>query len=153
MRSSILLLALGNDIMGDDAAGLMAADSLKEEFGEKVDFINSIETGLALLEIMSGYERVLLLDSIVTGEHQPGTILEFSSSEFEKVLGSSPHFMGLPEVIDLANHLSIDFPKNIRILALEIEQPFEFSANLSDDIRLALPVYVHKAACLLHQWL
>jgi hydrogenase maturation protease len=109
--------------------------------------------GLALLEIMTGYQRVLILDSIVTGEHQPGTILEFPASDFETVLGSSPHFMGLPEVIDLANHLSIDFPQDIRILAMEIEKPFEFSANLSSDIKLVLPEYVHKAGCLLHQWL
>ena len=153
MRSSILVLALGNDIMGDDAAGLVAAKSLKEEFGERIDFVNSIETGLALLDLMSGYERVLLLDSIVTGEHQPGAILEFSASEFETVLGCSPHFMGLPDVIDLADRLSIDFPQNIRILALEIEQVFEFSANLSHDIKLSLPEYIHKASFLLHQWL
>jgi hydrogenase maturation protease len=152
MRSSILLLALGNDIMGDDAVGLVAANSLEEEFGKKIDFINSIQTGLSLLETMSGYEQVLLLDSIVTGRHRPGTILEFSACDFETVLGSSPHFMGLPEIIELADRLSIDFPQDIRILALEIEQPFEFSANLSRDIRLALPEYVHKAGCLLHQW-
>ena len=153
MRSSILLLALGNDIMGDDGVGFVAAKSLKENFGERIDFINSIETGLALLDIMSGYERVLLLDSIVTGEHQPGTIMEFSACEFETVLECSPHFMGLPEVIELADRLSIDFPQNIRILALEIEPPFEFSENLSHDIKRALPEYVYKAGCLLHQWL
>jgi len=153
MPSSILLLALGNDIMCDDAAALIAARILKGRFGQQVDFVNTIETGLALLDIMSGYDRALLLDTIVTGDHQPGTILDVTKDDFENGLGPSPHFMSLPDVIELADRLSIVLPKEIRILALEIEQPEEFGETLSPPIEQAIPNYVQKAAGLLRQWL
>jgi len=153
MPYSTLLLALGNDIMRDDAAALVAADILKERFSGRVDFVSTIKVGLTLMDIMSGYDRVLLLDTIITGEHEPGTIMEFSEADFKTILELSPHFMSLPDVIELAKRLSIDFPKEIRILALEIEQPLEFGETLSPAIAQAIPEYVQKAEHLLGRWL
>ena len=53
MSASTLLLALGNDIMGDDAAALVAAKCLKDRGIKGVDVSVTIEAGLALLEILS----------------------------------------------------------------------------------------------------
>ncbi len=153
VTSSILTLALGNDILGDDSAAFVALRTLKSKFEQKIDFIDTNETGLALLDVMTSYDRVLLLDTVVTGEHKPGTILDFSKADFNKVLGSSPHFMGLPEVIELAKALSINFPKIIHILAIEIKQPLEFSEVLSPAVEHAMPEYIRKATLLLKQWL
>lgn len=153
MPHSILLLALGNDIMRDDAAALIATGILKEQFSGRVDFVSTIKVGLTLMDIMSGYDRVLLLDTIVTGKHQPGTIMEFSEADFKTIPKLSPHFMSLPDVIELARRLSIDFPKEICILALEIEQPLEFGETLSPTIAQAIPKYVQKAEHLLGRWL
>ena len=152
MSASILLLALGNDIMGDDAAALVAAQRLKARGISDVDVSDTIEAGLALLEILSGYQQVLLLDTIVTGHHAPGTVLELSQEDFTEVLGSSTHYAGLPEVIELARQLAITFPKDIRVLALEIETPTDFSDTLSPLIQAAIPGYVQKAVDILHGW-
>ncbi len=152
MAPSTLLLALGNDIMGDDAAALVAAQQLKALGLNDVDVSDTIEAGLALLELMSGYDRVLLLDTIVTGKHPPGTILELSQRDFTKVLGSSPHYAGLPEVMELASQLAIKFPKNIRVLALEIETPLAFSDTLSPVIQAAMPIYMQKVMNTLDEW-
>ncbi|NQV34928.1 MAG: hydrogenase maturation protease [Phycisphaeraceae bacterium] len=152
MVASTLLLALGNDIMGDDGAALTAAQHLKARDLEDVDVSDTLEAGLALLEILSGYRRVLLLDTIVTGNHPPGTVLALSQRDFTKVLGSSPHYAGLPEVIELARQLAVAFPLDIRVLALEIEQPTDFSDTLSPLIQAAIPGYVQKAVDILHGW-
>ena len=149
---STLLLAMGNDIMGDDGVALVAARILQEELVDGVDFEDTAEPGLALLDIMSPYDRVLLLDSVVTGRHPPGTILEFSRTDFDKVVGPSPHYAGLPEVLALAKHLDIAFPEEIRVLALEIENPWDFQEKLSPVIEQALPGYVAEARRILHQW-
>ena len=150
--SSTLVLALGNDIMGDDAAAIFASGMLKEQFAEDVDFNDTIETGLALMDIMAGFERVLLLDTIITGRHEPGTVLEFSQDDFRKVVGPSPHYMGLPEVIQLADRMSISFPPVICIIALEIERPVDFAETLSPCIQEAVPRFVDKAAEILRHW-
>ncbi len=150
--NSILLLALGNDIMGDDAVGLRAARLLEKEFTHEVDFCETTEAGLSLLDIMSGYDRVLLLDSIVTGKHSAGTVLEFYRADFDKVTGPSPHYAGLPEVLALAERLDIAFPRNIRVLALEIATPNDFGQTLSPAIDHALPDFVERAGRILRQW-
>ena len=152
MASSTLLLALGNDIMGDDAAALVAAKCVKDQGVKDVDVSDTIEAGLALLEILSPYKQVLLLDTIVTGNHPPGTVLELFKKDFTKVLGSSPHYAGLPEVIELSQQLAIPFPGDIRVLALEIEMPTDFSETLSPLIQAAIPGYVKKAIAILEGW-
>jgi hydrogenase maturation protease len=150
--SSILVLALGNDILGDDAAGLEAVKMLRGRFEGAVDFCDTIESGLVLMDIMAGYDRVLLLDTIVTGRYEPGTIIEFSKEDFSNVLGPSPHCMGLPEVIQLADRLRLDFPSQIHALALEILMPTEFSTELTPPIEKAIGHYVKKAAQILNRW-
>ena len=75
-----------------------------------------------------------------------------SQKDFTKVLGSSPHYAGLPEVIELARQLAIEFPKDIRVLALEIETPTDFSETLSPLIQAAIPGYVQKAIAILEDW-
>ncbi len=149
---SILLLALGNDIMSDDAVGLRAGRLLENEFADEVDFCETTEAGLSLLDIMSGYDRVLLLDSIVTGKHSAGTVLEFKRADFDKVTGPSPHYAGLPEVLGLAERLDIAFPRKIRVLALEIESPNDFGQTLSPAIDRALPNFVERSSRILRQW-
>ena len=149
---SILVLALGNDIIGDDKVGLTVGQILRKQFAKEADIIESAEAGLAMLDIMSGYKRVLLLDSIVTGRHPPGTILEFSRKDFDKVTGPSPHYAGLPEVLALAERLGVAFPEEIRVLAMEIETPYDFKETLSAVIEQAVPAYVEKAGSILRQW-
>ena len=151
-HNSTLLLALGNDIMGDDAVGLRAGQLLEKEFSDKVDFCETTEAGLSLLDIMSGYDRVLILDSIVTGKHPAGTVLEFARADFDKVTGFSPHYAGLPEVLGLAERLDSAFPQKIRVLALEIVSPNDFGRTLSPAIDQALPDFVEKAGRILRQW-
>ena len=69
-----------------------------------------------------------------------GTVLEFSREDFDRVLGPSPHYAGLPEVLSLAKHLEITFPEEIRVLALEIADCCDFRETLSPPIEQALPI-------------
>ena len=152
-QQPVLVLALGNDILGDDAIALTACRILAERFPTGVDFEETTEAGLAILDILSGYEYLLLLDSITTEKCPPGTVLEFTRVDFDKVLGPSPHYAGLPEILELARRLEIPFPVDIRVLALEIENPYDFSENLTPTAEQALPGYVEKACHILHQWI
>ncbi len=148
----ILLLALGNDILGDDGAGLAAARILKKEFQGDVEIVESSEAGLALLELLEGYERALLLDAVMTGGCPPGTVLEFLPEDFQKILAPSPHYAGLPEALQMAQRLDMALPKEIRILALEVENPFEFREGLSPSVEEALPRFVERARQVLEDW-
>jgi hydrogenase maturation protease len=152
MSKRCLLLALGNDILKDDGAGMLAAGLLRPEFQEAVDVVEAPGTGLALLELLAGYDRVLLLDAIFTGSAPPGTVLEFCREDFQKAGAPSALYVGLPEVLRQAESLGLEFPRELRILALEVESPFESHGGVSPVTRGALPGYVERARQVLKGW-
>mgnify|MGYP001203986004 FL=1 len=151
-KNKILVLALGNDIMGDDGAALEAADLLEKEFADEIDIFKISSAGFMLLDLLEGYEKVIIIDTILaTGE--PGKMREISMEELSGRLSPSPHYAGLPEVIQLANRLEIKFPEEIRIFVIEISEPFEIRQGLSFQIRYNVHLYAEGISQQLKQWL
>lgn len=151
-RYTILVLALGNEIMGDDAVGIAAARPLLEKFGEDISIIAAPVAGFALLDFLEGYTHVLILDSAVTGKHPVGTVTEFSKEEFQDIHATSPHFIGVPEALTIAERMNITFPRIVRILAMEIEGSQELREGLSPVIQHSLPQFIEKAAGIIKGW-
>jgi hydrogenase maturation protease len=149
----ILVLALGNDIMGDDAVALEVAEALKAIYHDKIIVEEVFGGGLELLDEMEGKDKVLIIDSISTGNYKPGTILVFTENEFQKIAVSSPHYIGLPEVIDISKLLDIDFPKEYMFLAVETEPQLCVKQGISPDIKAAIPEMIEKAGLILDIWL
>lgn len=140
----VLLLALGNDILGDDGIGLCAARALKDELEGLVDVVETGEAGLALMELMEGYDRAVIVDAIMTGQHPAGTVLELDPAALRKVVAPSPHYAGLPEVITLAERLGVVFPSELRILAMEVANPYEVCERFSPEVESGLPELVAR---------
>ncbi len=150
---SILVLGLGNDILGDDGVGLLAARELKKQIENlPIDVLETALAGFELLDMLQGYEKVLILDAVVTKKHQPGTVLELSAEQFKHATAVSPHYGGLPEVLKLAEKLQIEFPTDIRILAVEIEPPYQLREGLSSVIQSSISDLIQRAKEILHNW-
>ena len=121
---------------------------------DKIDFLETGEAGLALIEMMSGYKRVLLLDAIATGKHPAGTVIEFKREDFSKVVAPSPHYAGIPEVFEMAERFKIPFPEEVKILAMEVENPFDFNEEkLTSVVEKAFPNYFMAAKKIILNWL
>lgn len=142
---------MGNDILGDDAVGLEAAAGLRAEFSDRADFVETPAGGLNLLDHLEGYEKALILDSVMTGAYVPGTVLSFEPHQFGDSKAPSPHFAGLPEVMQMAAHLHIPIARDVRILAMEILEPYVVREGLSDPVQKALPAFVAEARKVLRQ--
>jgi hydrogenase maturation protease len=153
-RCPILVLGLGNDILGDDAVGILAARALRDggDLAPSVEVLETAEAGIALMELMEGRRRVLILDSIFTRQCDPGTILDLGPADFDSVASPSPHYAGLPEVLALAERLDIPFPSDIRIVAMEVEDPFEVREGLTPRVAAALPAFTARAVQVLQTW-
>jgi hydrogenase maturation protease len=151
-RDRIVVLALGNDILGDDGLGPLVARLLREQVSSEVDVVITAEAGLAILERLEGYDYALIVDSITTGGCPPGTVLAFNMEDFGRAVAPSPHFSGLPEVAEMAARLGILFPREIRALAMEIEPPMEVREGLSAEIEAAVPVLLAEAMRVLDDW-
>jgi len=149
---AILVLGLGNDILGDDAVGLLAARRLRRHLPAALPIREAAGGGLTLLDLLEGYDYALLLDSIVTGKHPPGTILEFTADDFQKVVAPSPHYTGIPELLQMAERLEIPFPKTIHILAVEVADPYQLREGLSESATRALPALVERAQQIIDSW-
>ncbi len=152
-NNRVIVLGLGNDILGDDAVGLIVARRLRALLPAAVSVIECGGGGLDLLDVLEGHDRALLLDSILTGGHPPGTILEFSAAELQRNEAPSPHYAGLPTVIQLADSLGIHFPRDFRILALEISNPYEVGERLTPQVEAAVPLIVERAQAIIRDWM
>jgi hydrogenase maturation protease len=151
-KPRILILALGNDILGDDGIGLAAGRLLGPEMDDIATYLEAPGAGYGLLELFEGYEYALLIDAIVTGTVAPGTILELTQDDFRHQVGPSPHYVGLPEVLMMADTLHLPLPKEIRILAVEIADPYSFAETLSAVGEAALPKLVARAKEVISKW-
>ncbi|MFA6092624.1 MAG: hydrogenase maturation protease [Elusimicrobiota bacterium] len=153
MKKTTILLALGNDIMGDDGVGLVAAEQLERLAGPDVEVLCTAESGFRVMEFLEGYDNALLIDSVTTGANEPGTILELSKDAFlEQAKAPSPHYAGVPEVFDMAERLDLHFPKNFRVLAVEIEPQKDFKTGLSPKIQAAVPELVRRSQEILRSF-
>lgn len=151
--AKILVLGLGNELLSDDAVGILAARALKEKLGERADVVESALSGMALLEFLVGYEKAIVIDAVKTGKGPPGTIYELSPSDLSAVLAPSPHYAGLPELIATAQALQLDFPKEIEIFAIEVEDPYTIGEKLSPAVAHALPKLIQRVEEQVACWL
>ena len=116
----ILVLGLGNELLSDDGVGLLAARRLRTMLDGQADVLESNLTGVALLEVLVGYDRAILIDAVQTGRFSPGTIVEIDPGQLRAVSNPSPHYTGIPEMIAIAKELNLQFSTEIRIMAVEI---------------------------------
>jgi hydrogenase maturation protease len=112
-----LVIGLGNEMRGDDAAGLMVADLVSER---GVDAVRCAAEPIDLLELIPGRERVLVVDAVAGG--QPGRIWRLDADEGELPAlfaeRSSTHLIGLAEVIELARPLG-RLPERLEVIGIE----------------------------------
>ncbi len=149
-RGKLLILCLGNDLLGDDGIGLKAAQLLRGTVGEGATVQSSGQSGLYLIELLEGFDQAIVIDSI-PGD-QPGAIRELSSGELRPVQVPSAHFVGLPEAISTARTAGLRVPGRLRIFAVEIPPEQTIGASLRPEVRRALPELVRRVRDAVREW-
>ena len=77
---STRVIGLGNSILSDDGVGIYAAREVGRRLAEAgsettVDIVESEVAGFALMELMTGWKQVILIDSIQFEGVAPGTVV------------------------------------------------------------------------------
>ena len=149
----ILVLGLGNDILTDDAIGLNVVRRLREslEDDDRIEVRETMEMGLALLDFIVGYRAVVIVDSIQTGKAPAGTILELDAAGLKQITGRTPHFLGVGETLALGRHLGLPMPEHVRIIAVEVEDPYTLGTKLTPGLRHALPAVIERVSRTLRE--
>jgi hydrogenase maturation protease len=131
-----LVLGVGSSILSDDAVGLVVARRLEERLGPRgdVDFGLNEEAGFTLLEESLGYDRLVVIDSILTGR-EPGTLMRFDLSDLGRTIHcNSPHGMNIATVMELGRTQGMDVPEEVVIYAIEVVDTLTFGERLTPEV-------------------
>ena len=137
----VLVIGLGNELRGDDGAGIEVARRLRGLAAEAgIDVRAQQGEPAGLINAWSGRKAVLIVDTMRSGA-EPGTICRFDASceplPAQLRGSSSTHALSLAEAIELARALE-QLPPRAVVFAIE-GQRFETGAALSDEVRAVIP--------------
>jgi len=137
----VLVIGLGNELRGDDGAGIEVARRLRGLAAEAgIDVRAQQGEPAGLINAWSGRKAVLIVDTMRSGA-EPGTICRFDASceplPAQLRGSSSTHALSLAEAIELARALG-RLPPRVVVFAIE-GQRFETGAALSDEVRAVIP--------------
>ena len=140
----LLVLGLGNDLLADDGIGPLAIEMLEPRLAGRADAVASALHGLALLDVLAGYDAAVIVDAVCTGRRPVGEVHEIDPATLPPVQAPSPHFAGLPELLELARRLELRFPERLRIVAVEVADPYTIGGAMTPAVRAALPELVAR---------
>jgi hydrogenase maturation protease len=136
------LLALGNDILGDDAFGLIVARRVAELLPERIEVVSSSAAGFHLLDHVTGAARLLVVDVVQTNRAPAGTLFVVREEDVEVVSGGSPHYTGLFEMLAVARQLDLEAPREVLILAVEAADCLTVGGPMHPAVEAAIPEVV-----------
>lgn len=152
LMEKILIMGVGNILLGDEGFGVHALQYLESNYiwPENVKLLDGGTLGLMLMAELMECDRVIILD-IALGGHEPGTFYRLDNEDMQKTfsLGKTAHSSGIEDILiscDLAGHR----PKAV-IFAME---PFNYnkaSAELTSGASLRLPDFCSRVAQQLNE--
>lgn len=138
MNKKVLILGVGNYLMGDEGMGVHLARQLSNELDEElIDVVDGGTGGFALMELFETYPTVILADATLD-QRPAGTIRLIQpkfSADFPKAM--STHEIGLKDVVE--SLILLDKLPQIYLFVMSIEKVQPLSIELSEEIRNALP--------------
>ena len=130
-----LVIGLGNPILGDDGVGWHIASQLQvlpelQEINKEIEYKHLSLGGLHLMEQMLGFDDVIIIDSILTGNHPVGTVFSVDLDALPNLsMGhtTSTHDTSLQNALAVAETMGMEIPKSVWIIAIEAINLYEFS--------------------------
>lgn len=141
-----LVLGLGNTLLKDDGVAVKIVDALKPVLvSHNLDVKTSSLSGLALLDEIIGYDRLIVVDAIQSHTHAVGEVFSVELTAFQNsACGTSPHYIGLPSLIHYCQRYGLGMPREIQILGIEVDDPFTIDEKLCDKLEQEFDVLVEK---------
>lgn len=136
---NVLILGIGNILMGDEGIGVHVVNSLEKTavLPEGVELLDGGTGSFLLLEAMQNADRVILVDATVDGE-ELGTIRRLRprySKDYPRTL--TAHDIGLKDLLD-AFYLLGDGP-DVTLYAISILPLQNMEAELSPALHPVVP--------------
>jgi len=136
-QSEILVLGIGNILLGDEGIGVHAVRILEEKsYPGNISFMDGGTAGFHLLSIFQQYKRIILIDATLDG-NQPGKVSLLKpryARDFPQTL--SAHDIGLKDLVQSSALLG--FLPEIYLVTVSISSEQPLSMELSPEVEPSL---------------
>ncbi|KAF0221567.1 MAG: hydrogenase maturation [Geobacteraceae bacterium] len=140
-----VIIGMGNPLLTDDGVGASVVRQIEETLRKRID-VDCLELytgGIRLMEAMVGYDRAYVVDAMVTGEHEPGTVHSFSPTEFITTKNTvSSHDTDLSTALEMGKLLGMKLPDEVKIWGVEAREVETFGEELTEGVAAAVPQVV-----------
>jgi hydrogenase maturation protease len=142
----VLVLGVGNPILSDDGVGIHVARELMKRKLPGIHVEELAASGLELLDVVRGYDKVIIVDAIQTTKGKPGELHILEEKDFEKSIhGSSPHGINIATALALGRKLvPKEMPREVVFYAIEAEDLINVTERLTPKVAKALPKIVDR---------
>lgn len=126
----------------------LPAPELTLSTGDVVGLAEAAVSGIAVLDVACGWDRLVLTDSIKTVGGESGTVMRLGLEAFQDtVRTASPHDLNLASALEFGAQQGFDVPKEFVIYAVEAVDVLTFNEGLSSPVKKALDGAVERILC------
>ncbi|MBL7852112.1 MAG: hydrogenase maturation protease [Cyclobacteriaceae bacterium] len=148
MKGNLLILGIGNYLMGDEGVGVHFAKMMAQEhWPAGVDIVDGGTAGFKLMEEMEDHPFVILVDATLDGR-PAGTIRLIEphfASDFPSAM--STHEIGLKDLME--GLMLLDRMPKVYLFVVSIEMLQPLSIELSPPVNAALPLLKRQVESLM----
>lgn len=149
---SILVLGIGNLLLGDEAIGVRIVEALEQRYllPPHVEVLDGGTSGMDLLDVMANRDHLIVADAVLTGD-EPGSVVMLHDDEIPAMFTRkvSPHQIGLADVL-MALRLTGEFPVRLTLVGV-VPQTLEPGIALSPVVQQALEPALQQIVAALKQ--
>ncbi|HUX06090.1 MAG TPA: hydrogenase maturation protease [Acidobacteriota bacterium] len=128
-----LVLGLGNRLLSDDAVGLLVAQEVRlaAAGNPDIDVRCGEVAGFRLVDMIAGYDKAIVVDAIISDRAPAGQCYWLDLAELRHPLKNlSNHNIHLADALDLGKGLGLKMPKEIKVLAVEVEDCYTLAERI-----------------------
>ena len=137
---NIKVLGIGNLLVGDDGFGPRVLEELQtREIPENVELIDAGVGGMAILSWIEDADKIIIVDSVQTGNEPIGTVYRFTDKEMppSDMFMLSLHDLNLIDTINIGRVVQ-KMPEEIIIYGVEVIRLTEFTKEMSPEVEAAI---------------
>jgi len=161
----ILVIGLGNPILGDDGVGWLVADQVRlalENNELALDTEPEVEVdslslgGLSLMERLVGYKHVIIIDALTTHQNPIGTLYKVPLTDLPDLSDghtTAAHDTSLQTALNVGRSMGAQLPEHIMVVGIEAEMVYDFTDQLTPDVQSAISEAKEIVLNLLSEWL
>ncbi len=141
----IIVIGLGNSILTDDSVGIKISELLAQKLQSisipeniEIDIEQNEAGGWDILDQVTGFDVLILIDAISDKSLAPGEVSWYSSRIFSSARLSGVHTMDIFSAIEYGRKYQLKVPDTLLILGVGVKDIHSFSETCTPEVMPAI---------------